>query len=120
MCTSVSNGTGQSAVIKLDASAMVGGGTSTRYAIGMGFKPLFDATTDVTAFDTGNTTSSGFLDFTTGYGAIGLALDQARPGSPTTRATRATDILLTTAGHSKHKTTRRLAILAEAFTKVRR
>lgn len=108
MFTNVSDGTGESAVIKLDASTMVGGGSTTRYAIeaitwcnsGMGFKLLFDATTDVVAFDTGNSSSAGFLDFTAApVGNPAAAGITNGAGSGITG-----DILLTTAGHTSGDT----------------
>lgn len=69
--TNVSDGTGESAVTKVDASALVGGAATTRYAVeaiawatvGMGFNLLWDADTDVLFFTTGNSTSQGFIDY---------------------------------------------------------
>jgi hypothetical protein len=57
--TNVSDGTGESAVIKVDASPLIGGGTM-RYAleaiawatVGMGFNLLWDGTADVLFFTT--------------------------------------------------------------------
>lgn len=115
MFTNVSDGTGESAVIKVDASAMVGGGSTTRYAIeavswcnvGMGFNLLFDANTDVLAFTTGNTTSVGFLDFMTGQGGGGNApgTGPGKTGITNNGGAGVTgDILLTTNGHTSGDT----------------
>jgi hypothetical protein len=101
--TNVSDGTGESAAIKVDASALRGGGTTTRYAVerikwatvGMGFNLLFDATADVLFWTCGNATSQGDIDYTqggTGPGGPGLTNNA---GAGVTG-----DILLTTAGHN--------------------
>lgn len=102
-CTNVSDGTGESAVIKVDASAMVGGGSTTRYAVerivwaqtGMGFNLLFDADSDVLFFSTGNATAWGDIDYTkSGTGPNG-------PGITNNAGAGVTgDILLTTSGHT--------------------
>lgn len=100
--TNISDGTGESAVTKVDASALVGGGTTTRYAIeriawnciGMGFNLLWDATTDIVFFTTGNVSSQGDINFVSGPG----------PGTPGIINNAGTgvngDILLTTVGHT--------------------
>lgn len=113
MFTNVSDGTGESAVLKVDASALVGGGTTTRYAIeaiawanvGMGFNLLFDADTDVLAFPTGNTTSSGFLDFVNGPNRSGIGSGGGKTGITNNAGTGVTgDINLTTVGHTSGDT----------------
>lgn len=112
MFTNTSDGTGESAVTKVDASAMVGGGTTTRYAIewiewcnvGMGFSLLFDADTDVLAFTTGNTTSSGAIDFIHGNSGH-LGTGPNGPGITNNAGSGVNgDILLTTAGHTSGDT----------------
>lgn len=102
--TNVSDGTGESAVTKVDASALVGGATTTRYAleaiawatVGMGFNLLWDADTDVLFFTCGNTTNNGFIDYTgkvgTGAGKTGIT-NNASTGING-------DIKLTTVGHT--------------------
>lgn len=101
--TNVSDGTGESGVIKVDASALVGGASTTRYAVerikwatvGMGFNLLWDATTDVLVWTCGNATSQGDIDYTTG------GTGQARTGLLNNAGTGVTgDILLTTVGHN--------------------
>lgn len=106
--TNISDGTGESAVTKVDASALVGGGTTTRYAVeaiawactGMGFNLLWDATTDVLFFSTGNNSSQGFIDFVNGpSGQIGSG--PGRTGITNNAGSGVNgDILLTTAGHT--------------------
>lgn len=106
--TNVSDGTGETAVTKVDVSALVGGGASTRYAIeaiawatvGMGFNLLWDATTDVLFFTTGNGTSSGFIDYVNGTsGQIGTG--PGRTGIKNNAGTGVNgDILLTTSGQT--------------------
>lgn len=106
--TNVSDGTGESAVTKVDASALVGGGSTTRYAVeaiawanvGMGFSLYWDATTDVLFFTTGNTTSQGFIDFVNGpSGQVGTG--DAKTGITNNAGTGVNgDIVLTTAGHT--------------------
>ena len=108
--TNVSDGTGESAVTKVDASALVGGGTSTRYAVeaiawanvGMGFNLLWDASTDVLFFTTGNTTSQGFIDFINGTGGNrGPGSGAGKTGITNNAGSGINgDILLTTNGHS--------------------
>lgn len=101
--TNVSDGTGESAVVKADASALLGGASTTRYAlerikwatVGMGFNLLWDATTDVLLFTAGNTTSQGDIDYTKG------GTGPAGPGITNNAGTGVTgDILLTTVGHN--------------------
>lgn len=101
--TNVSDGSGESAATKVDASALVGGASTTRYAVerikwatvGMGFNLLWDAATDVLFWTCGNTTSQGDIDYTkggTGPGGPGI-LNNAGTGVNG-------DILLTTVGHT--------------------
>lgn len=114
MFTNTSDGTGESDVTKVDASALVGGGTTTRYAVeaiawnnvGMGFFLEFDADTDVLFFTTGNTTSSGFHDFINGAGRHGLVgTSPARTGITNNAGTGVNgDILLSTSGHTSGDT----------------
>jgi hypothetical protein len=98
--TNVSDGTGESAVVKVDASALRSGASTTRYAVekiawatvGMGFNLLWNANTDVLFFTCGNTTNNGFIDFREG----GLS-----PGITNNASTGVDgDILLTTVGHT--------------------
>ena len=100
--TNVSDGTGESAVTKVDASALVGGASTTRYAleriqwatVGMGFNFYWDADTDVLFFTCGNTTSYGELDFTkAGTGPAASLTNNAGTGVTG-------DIKLTTVGHT--------------------
>ena len=100
--TNISDGTGESAVVKVDASALVGGGATTRYAVerimwvceGMGFNLLWDADTDVVFFTTGNTSSDGDFNFVTGPGP-------GRTGITNNAGAGVTgDIRLTTVGHT--------------------
>lgn len=101
--TNISDGSGESAVTKVDASTLVGGATSTRYAVekiawscvGMGFNLLWDADTDVVFFTTGNNNSQGEIDFTQG------PRGDTR-GSITNNAGTGVngDIKLTTVGHT--------------------
>lgn len=114
MFTNISDGTGESAVTKVDASTLVGGGTSTRYAleaiawnnVGMGFNLLWDANTDVLAFTTGNTTSAGVIDFVNGTGRGGLmGTGPGRTGITNNASTGINgDIVLTTNGHTSGDT----------------
>ncbi len=106
--TNVSDGTGESAVIKADASALRGGGSTTLYAleaiawatVGMGFNLLWDATTDVLFFTTGNASSMGFIDYVNGNNK-GPGTGAGRTGITNNAGAGVTgDILLTTAGHS--------------------
>ena len=101
--TNVSDGTGESAVKKVDASTFVGGAATTRYAlerikwssVGMGFNLLWDADTDVLFWTCGNATSDGDIDYTkggTGGGATGITNNA---GTGVTG-----DIMLTTVGHT--------------------
>lgn len=101
--TNVSDGTGESAVKKVDASELRSGATTTRYAVekiswatvGMGFNLLWDADTDVVFFTCGNTTNNGCIDFTeggTGPGKTGIT------NNASTGITG--DINLTTVGHT--------------------
>lgn len=101
--TNVSDGTGESAVKKVDASTFVGGAATTRYAVerikwatvGMGFNLLWDADTDVLFWTCGNTTSQGDIDYTTGGTGGG------RTGITNNASTGITgDINLTTVGHT--------------------
>ena len=101
--TNVSDGTGESAVKKVDASTFVGGAATTRYAVerikwatvGMGFNLLWDADTDVLFWTCGNTTSQGDIDYTTGGTGGG------RTGITNNVGTGITgDIMLTTVGHT--------------------
>lgn len=101
--TNVSDGTGESAVTKVDASALVGGGSTTRYAleriawstVGMGCNLLWDASTDVLFWTSGNSTAVGDIDYMTGGTGPG------RTGITNNAGTGVNgDILLTTAGHS--------------------
>ena len=101
--TNVSDGTGESAVKKVDASTFVGGAATTRYAlerikwstVGMGFNLLWDADTDVLFWTCGNTTSQGDIDYTTGGTGGG------RTGITNNAGTGITgDINLTTVGHT--------------------
>jgi len=106
--TNVSDGTGESAVTKVDISTFLGGATTTRCAleaiawvtVGMGFNLLWDANTDVLFFTTGNNSSQGFIDYVNGnaghigsYGAKTGLINNAGAGVNG-------DILLTTAGHT--------------------
>lgn len=106
--TNVSDGTGESAVTKVDASTLVGGATSTRYAVeaifwanvGMGFNLLWDADTDVLFFTTGNTTSWGFIDYINGMGRS-IGSGPGRTGIINNAGAGITgDIKLTTVGHT--------------------
>ncbi len=106
--TNVSDGTGESAVTKVDISAFVGGGTGSRVAVeaiawacvGMGFNLLWDASTDVLFFTTGNTTSSGFIDYINGNGR-NAGTGPGRTGITNNAGTGVNgDILLTTVGHT--------------------
>lgn len=100
--TNISDGTGEAAVTKVDASSLVGGGTTTRYAVekiawstvGMGFNLLWDATADVVFFTTGNNDSQGEIDFTKGGTGPSAALTN-NAGAGVTG-----DIQLTTVGHT--------------------
>lgn len=91
--TNVSDGTGESAVLKVDVSTLSGAPTSVKitkvqYDIqGMSVTLLWDATTDVTAVVLG--TGQATLDFTKAGGLINNA------GVGVTG-----DILLTTVGHT--------------------
>ena len=107
--TNVSDGTGESAVTKVDASTLVGGGATTRYAVeaiawatvGMGFNLLFDASADVLFFTTGNTTSQGFIDYVNGPGGGGPGSGPGRTGITNNAGSGVTgDIQLTTVGHT--------------------
>lgn len=107
--TNVSDGTGESAVTKVDASALVGGGSTTRYAVeaiawacvGMGFNLLFDASADVLFFTTGNTTSQGFIDYVNGPNGHGVGTGPGRTGIKNNAGSGVTgDIQLTTVGHT--------------------
>jgi hypothetical protein len=90
--TNVSDGTGESAVLKVDASAY----NATKFnierihysCIGMGVRLYFDATTDVLAWSLAQD-SDGSLDFT-GFGGIPDPLATGNTG----------DIMLTTVGHA--------------------
>lgn len=102
--TNISDGTGESDVVKVDASTLVGGAASTRYAVekiawstvGMGFNLEWDATTDVAFFTTGNNNSQGEIDFTEGpRGNPGKGGITNNAGVGVTG-----DILLTTVGHA--------------------
>ena len=96
--TNVSDGTGESAVIKVDVSAMVGAPTLVAVegiawaTVGMGFNLLWDADTDVLFFTCGNTTNNGYIDFTKGGRYPGI-INNAGTGVTG-------DILLTTVGHT--------------------
>ena len=101
--TNVSDGTGESAVKKVDASTFLGGATTTRYAlerikwstVGMGFNLLWDADTDVLFWTCGNATSEGDTDYTKG------GTGPAGPGITNNAGTGITgDIMLTTVGHT--------------------
>lgn len=107
--TNVSDGTGESAVIKVDASALLNGGATTRFAVeaiawataGMGIRLLFDATADVLFFTAGadSVTSSGFIDYVNGQGQR-VGTGPCRSGIPNNAGAGNTgDILLTTIGH---------------------
>lgn len=91
--TNVSDGTGESAVKKVDVSALFGAPSTIKidriiYSVdGMAVHLLWDATTDVVAFTVGNGT--GVLDFT----SIGGLHNNAGTGVTG-------DILFTTNGHS--------------------
>lgn len=107
--TNVSDGTGESAVTKVDISTFVGGGTTTRCAleaiawqtVGMGFNLLWDASTDVLFFTTGNATSQGFIDYVNGTGRRGPGTGPGKTGITNNAGSGINgDILLTTAGHS--------------------
>lgn len=107
--TNVSDGTGESAVAKVDISTFVGGGTTTRCAVeaiawactGMGFNLLWDATTDVPFFSTGNATSQGFIDYMNGTSNRGPGTGPGKTGITNNAGTGVNgDILLTTAGHN--------------------
>lgn len=104
--TNVSDGTGESAVTKVDASTLLGGGATTRYAleaiawatVGMGFNLLWDATADVLFFTTGNNTSSGFIDYVNGPNRQGIGSGPGRTGITNNAGAGVNgDILLTTA-----------------------
>lgn len=101
--TNVSDGSGETAAVKVDASALVGGGATTRYSlerikwatVGMGFNLLWDATTDVLFWTCGNATSEGDIDYTKG------GTGPAGPGITNNAGTGVTgDVLLTTAGQT--------------------
>lgn len=108
--TNVSDGTGESAVTKVDISTFVGGATTTRCALeaiawsctGMGFNLLWDATTDVLFFTTGNNTSQGFIDYINGTaGNRGPGSGSGKTGITNNAGTGINgDILLTTVGHT--------------------
>lgn len=102
--TNISDGTGEAAVTKVDISTFVGGAATTRCAVekiawstvGMGFNLLWDATTDVVFFTTGNNNSQGEIDFT--RPPLG---NPGRGGITNNAGTGVNgDILLTTVGHS--------------------
>ncbi len=92
--TNVSDGTGESAVLKVDVSALSGAPTSVRimkvhYATGgMSVRILWDATTDVDAILI-PTDQAGCLDFT-GFGGL-----KNNAGTGVTG-----DIMFTTIGHT--------------------
>lgn len=107
--TNVSDGTGESDVTKVDISTFVGGGTTTRVAleaiswacVGMGFNLLWEASTDVLFFTTGNTTSSGFIDYVNGPSAMGVGSGPGRTGITNNAGAGVNgDIGLTTVGHT--------------------
>lgn len=92
--TNISDGSGESAVVKVDVSALVDAPTKVKitkiwYTVsGMAVQMLWDATTDVLAFALG-ADQTGFLDFTS-FGGI-----QNNAGTGITG-----DLLFTTVGHS--------------------
>lgn len=92
--TNVSDGTGESAVLKVDVSGLSGAPTRVRidrihYATsGMGVRILWDATTDVDVFLIGPD-QTGCMDFT-GFGGL---VNNAGTGVTG-------DIMLTTVGHT--------------------
>jgi len=92
--TNISDGTGESAVLKVDVSALFGAPTEVRImrihytTIGMGVRVLWDATADVLAWAIGGDVS-GCLDFTV-FGGL-----QNDGGGGVTG-----DIRFTTVGHS--------------------
>lgn len=101
--TNVSDGTGESAVKKFDASTFVGSAATSRYAlerikwsgVGMGFNLLWDADTDVLFWTCGNATSDGDIDYTKGgTGGHGVGITN-NAGTGVTG-----DIMLTTVGHT--------------------
>ncbi len=89
--TNVSDGTGEAAVIKADASALAALTFKIRAiyysTVGMGFKLLFDATTDDLAFEIGADAA----------GQIEFPID-GRIGDPKSAGFTG-DMLLTTVGH---------------------
>lgn len=92
--TNVSDGTGESAVVKVDVSALSGAPSGVKImkvhasTIGMGFRLLWDATTDTEILSFPADFAEDF-DFT-GFGGI-----QNNAGTGVTG-----DIMLTTVGHT--------------------
>jgi hypothetical protein len=92
--TNASDGTGESAVVKVDVSALNGAPPRVRLmrahysTAGMAIRLLWDATTDVTIFEVGPD-QTGCLDFT----AFGGLYNNAGTGVTG-------DIMLTTIGHT--------------------
>lgn len=92
--TNISDGTGESAVLKVDVSALSGAPSTVRImrchyvTTGMSVRVLWDATTDVLAFQT-PTDGEGTLDFT----AFGGLPNNAGAGVTG-------DIMFTTVGHT--------------------
>lgn len=106
--TNISDGTGESAVVKVSASGLVGGGATTRYAVeaiawncvGMGFNLLWKASSNLVFFTTGNVSSTGFLDFINGNGRL-VGTGPGRTGITNNAGASVNgDILLTTVGHT--------------------
>lgn len=96
--TNVSDGTGESAVLKVDVSGLSGAPDRVRLdkihftTAGMGVRILWDATTDVTAFVIG-ADQTGWLDF------------REFGGLPNNAGTGITgDVLFTTIGHTSGDT----------------
>ena len=92
--TNVSDGTGESAVKKVDVSALLNSPSEVKITriwfstLGMGVQILFDATANALALSLGSD-SEGFLDF------------RSFGGLPNTAGTGKTgDILFTTVGHT--------------------
>lgn len=103
--TNVSDGSGETAAVKVDVSALVGAPTEVAIeklawaTVGMGFNLLWDADTDVLFFTCGNTTNNGLIDFTqSGTGP-------RSPGIVNNAGTGVTgDVVLTTVGHTSGDT----------------
>lgn len=95
-CTSISDGTGETGVVKVDVSALSPPATEVaieriRYATyGMAVRVLWDATADEVAWLI-PADADGFIDFTTTF--AGRLINNAGSG-------KTGDVLFTTIGHS--------------------